>query len=231
MRVRPHPPQTPVPAIQPRERDRVYPMRRRAGAIPSRRGIAAVRMMAWLALWGTAAALVHVPVAPAQEGVFLTEEQAPAAVLPDGADVARTVVPATQDLRARVRGLLAPMTPSVWEEAYVTFTARRGDDVVGYALIVEEIGKHRPITFVVGVRTDGHVNAVAVMAYREAYGGEIRNKRFLSQYPGKAPHSRLQTYGDIQNVAGATLSVDAANRAVKKALALAQVLWGVGGPS
>jgi hypothetical protein len=32
-------------------------------------------------------------------------------------------------------------------------------------------------------------------------------------------------------VAGATLSVDAANRAVKKALALAQVLWGVGGPS
>lgn len=190
-----------------------------------------LRLVAWLALCGGAAAAVGVPATPAQEGVFLSEEQAPAAVLPDGTDIVRTVVPATQDLRDRVRALLAPAAPSVWEETYVSFTARRGDDIVGYALIVEEIGKHRPITFVVGIRPDGHVNAVAVMAYREAYGGEIRNKRFLSQYPGKAARDRLQTYGDIQNVAGATLSVDAANRAVKKALALAQVLWGIGGPS
>lgn len=190
-----------------------------------------MRLLAWLALCGGAAAAVPTPTARAQEGVFLTEEQAPAAVLPDATDVARTVVPATQDLRDRIRALLAQTALSVWEEAYVTFTARRGDAVVGYAIIVEEIGKHRPITFVVGIRPDGTVNAVAVMAYREAYGGEIRNKRFLNQYPGKAARSRLQTYGDIQNVAGATLSVDAANRAVRKALALSQVLWGVGGPA
>jgi Na+-translocating ferredoxin:NAD+ oxidoreductase RnfG subunit len=191
----------------------------------------AVRLVACLALCGGAAAAVRTPMARAQEGVFLTEEQAPAAVLPDATDVGRTVLPATQDLRDRVRALVAPTALSVSEDAYVTFTARRGEAIVGYAIVVEEIGKHRPITFVVGIRPDGTVNAVAVMSYREAYGGEIRNKRFLSQYPGKTVRSRLQTYGDIQNVAGATLSVDAANRAVKKALALAQVLWGVGGPS
>ena len=191
----------------------------------------ALRLMAWLTLCATAATAVRVPAASAQEGVFLTEEQAPTAVMPDGAEVTRRVVPATQDLRNRVRALLAPTVPSVWEEEYVTFTARHGDDIVAYALIVEEIGKHRPITFIVGIRPDGHVNAVAVMAYREAYGGEIRNKRFLSQYPGKTARSRLQTYGDVQNVAGATLSVDAANRAVKKALALAQVFWSIGGSS
>ena len=74
---------------------------------------------------------------------------------------------------------------------YVTFKAMRGDTLVGYAIIVEEIGKHRPITFVVGVRPDGTVNDVAVMAYREAYGGEVKTKRFLAQYRGKRPRDRL----------------------------------------
>src|SRR5262249_4589473 len=95
----------------------------------------------------------------------------------------------------------------------------------GYAVIVEEIGKHRPITFVVGIRPDGRVNDVAVMAYREAYGGEIKSKRFLSQYRDKSPAAGLQPFTDIKNVAGATLSVEAASRAVKKALAVAQLKW------
>jgi Na+-translocating ferredoxin:NAD+ oxidoreductase RnfG subunit len=164
-------------------------------------------------------------IARAQEGVFLTEEQAPRAVFADADNFTRQIIPVSTQLRERMQAILGPTQPSMWEEQYVTFTARRGGEVVGHAVLVEEIGKHRPITFVVSVRPDGTVSDVAVVAYREAYGGEVRNRRFLKQYRGKNSESGLQTYDDIQNIAGATLSVDAANRAVKKALALAHVAF------
>ena len=167
----------------------------------------------------------------AQEGVFLTEEQAPHAVFPDADAFERQVVTATPEMHERMKNTLGTAEPSVWEEQYVTFKATHAAALVGYAIVVEEIGKHRPITFVVGVRPDGSVNDVAVMAYREAYGGEVRSKRFLNQYRGKTAKSGLQTYSDVQNIAGATLSVDAASRAVKKALAVAQITFGTGAAS
>ena len=167
----------------------------------------------------------------AQEGVFLTEDQAPAAVFPAVATFTRQVIAVTPEIKAHLRERLGAVEPSLWETEYVTFKATRGDTLLGYAVIVEEIGKHRPITFVVGVRANGTVNDVAVMAYREAYGGEVKSKRFLAQYHDKSIGSSLQSPTDIMNIAGATLSVDAASRAVKKALAVAAVALGVGGAS
>jgi FMN-binding protein len=166
----------------------------------------------------------------AQEGVFLTEEQAPAAVFPDGETFEREVVPGTPELRSQMRAALGQVQPSLWEDQYVTFKVLQDGTLRGRAVIVEEIGKHRPITFVVGVRPDGRVNDVAVMAYREAYGGEVKNKRFLGQYRSKAATDGFRPHDDITNIAGATLSVEAASRAVQKALALVRVAFGTGGP-
>ena len=177
-------------------------------------------MRAALAL---AVLLAAVPAA-AQEGLFLSEAEAPAAVFPDADRFERSEVEATPELRARVQERLDGITPSLWEERYVVVRALRGERLLGRAFVVEEIGKHRPITFVVGLGPDGVVEDVAVMAYREAYGGEVRNGRFLVQYHGTRPESPLRTYREIKNVAGATLSVDAANRAVRKAQALAAAL-------
>jgi Na+-translocating ferredoxin:NAD+ oxidoreductase RnfG subunit len=160
----------------------------------------------------------------AQEGVFLSEEEAPKAVFPDADRFERQVVLATPDLRDRLHARLGAVRPSVWEGQYVIFNAMHGEISLGYAVIVEEIGKHRPITFVVGVQPDGKVRDVAVMAYREAYGGEVRNTRFLAQYRGKSSTDELRPYADIKTIAGATLSVEAAGRAVKKAVALVEVM-------
>lgn len=156
----------------------------------------------------------------AQEGVFLTEEEAPRAVFPDATRFERRTVESTPDLHAHIEQHLSGVTPSMWEEHYLVVRALRDDEVLGQAFVVEELGKHRPITFVVGLRPDGSVNDVAVMAYREPYGGEVRSWRFLGQYRGKRPGEPLRTYREITNVAGATLSVDAASRAVRKAQAL-----------
>jgi transcriptional regulator of nitric oxide reductase len=175
----------------------------------------------------TAAALVlalaALPAA-AQEGQFLTEAEAPAAVFPDADRFERHDVPATEALRQRVQHHLDGVTPSLWEDHWVVFDAWHGDARLGRAVLVEEIGKHRPISFVVGVRPDGKVADVAVMAYREAYGGQIGSRRFLAQYRGVGPAQPLRTAREVQNIAGATLSVDAANRAVRKARAVSAAL-------
>ena len=160
----------------------------------------------------------------AQEGAFLTEDEAPGAVFPDGDHVTRRDVESTPSLRERMNARLDGTQPSVWEERYAVFGVSHGATMLGRAVVVEEIGKHRPITFVVGIRPDGSVNDVAVMAYREPYGGEVRSARFLRQYRGKTPADRLRNGQEIKNIAGATLSVDAASRAVRKAQALAQAL-------
>jgi hypothetical protein len=162
--------------------------------------------------------------AAGQEGLFLREHDAPAAVFPDAERSERLEFPVTPELRARVEARLAGTTPSLWEERWIVFRVVHGDATLGHAFLVQEIGKHRPIDFVVGIRPDGRVADAAVMAYREAYGGEIRNQRFLGQYRGKRPTDGLRAPRDIMNVAGATLSVEAASRAVRKAQAVALAL-------
>ncbi|MFQ5684703.1 MAG: FMN-binding protein [Candidatus Binatia bacterium] len=161
----------------------------------------------------------------AQAGTFLSEEEAPQAVFPDANGFERIVVPSTAKLRKQVQALLGETRPSLWEREYTIFKAKGDEEWLGYALIVEEIGKHRPITFVVGITPDGKVRDVAVMVYREPYGGAVRYRRFLKQYRGKGLRAPLLPYRDIRNVTGATLSCYSMGRGVRKALALVQVLF------
>jgi hypothetical protein len=151
---------------------------------------------------------------------YLTEDEAPAAVFPDADRFERSRVESAPDLRERVRARLAGVEPTVWEKAYPITTAFRGAERLGRAIVVEEIGKHREITFAVGVDREGKVAGVAILAYREAYGGEVRSRRFLEQYRGKGASDSLMPSRDIRNIAGATLSARAIGRGVKKAIAV-----------
>lgn len=159
-----------------------------------------------------------------EEGVFLREADAPKAVFPHALVITREEVAVTSERRARVVESLGGGLPSMWEERWVVFRVSGADGPLGSAVVVEEIGKHRPITFVVGLNPDRSVADVAVMSYREAYGGEIASRRFLAQYAGKRPQDELHASRGIQNVAGATLSVEAASRAVHKAQAIVATL-------
>jgi len=168
--------------------------------------------------------LLAASIAWGQEGVFVREADAPKAVFPSAVTSVRDEVPVTPERRARVARGLGGELPSMWEERWVVFRVTGPEGPLGRAIVVEEIGKHRPITFVVGLRPDRTVADVAVMAYREAYGGEIASRRFLAQYAGKRPQDDLRAALGIRNVAGATLSVEAASRAVRKAQAVAAML-------
>lgn len=161
----------------------------------------------------------------AQEGIFLKEEDAPRAVFPEANFFERRVIRSGEELRGKIAQRMGRTKTSLWEEAYVTYVAKKNQAILGYAVIVEEIGKHRPITFVVGIGTDRKIKDAALMVYREAYGGEVRDRRFLRQYQGKELKDPLLAYRDIQNIAGATLSVEAIGRGCKKALALVELIY------
>lgn len=160
-----------------------------------------------------------------QEGVFLKAEEAAKAVFPEITSFERRVIRSNDELKEKIKRRMGRTQTSLWEDSYVTFVAKKGDAIIGYAVIVEEIGKHRPITFVVGVGSDRKIKDVALMVYREAYGGEVRDHRFLQQYKGKELKDPLLPYRDIQNISGATLSVEAIGRGSKKALALVDVIY------
>ena len=166
---------------------------------------------AWLVL--------HPAAGRAQEGRFLRAEKAPRQLFPGGTDVTEQTIIPSLALRQRIREVLG-QPPTVWEAAYPIYSVKRCDTVLGFVVIVEEIGKHRPITFAVAVEPSGRVHDLAVLAYREAYGGEVRERRFLRQYAGKSLADPLLPYRDITNISGATLSVQATGRAARKAIAV-----------
>jgi FMN-binding domain len=163
--------------------------------------------------------------ASAQEGIFLKEEEAPKAVFPQATSFERRVIRSSEALKGKIQQRLGRTKTSVWEDSYITFIAKKGDAILGYAVIVEEIGKHRPMTFIVGVGADRKIKDAALMVYREAYGGEVRDRRFLQQYQGKQLQDPLLPFRDIQNISGATMSVEAIGRGSKKALALVETIY------
>lgn len=110
----------------------------------------------------------------------------------------------------------------------VVYDAR--ERLQGYALITDERGKYRPITFMVGVTPDFRVSDAAVMVYRESRGGEVQRERFLAQYRGRTLRDPIAINRDIINISGATISVRSMNAGVRKALAVAQMAFARGAP-
>ena len=119
----------------------------------------------------------------------------------------------------------------LFEPRYSFFVVYDASDRhIGYALVTDERGKYRPITFMVGIRPDFSVSDAAVMVYRESRGGEVQRERFLAQYRGKTLRDPIQINRDIINISGATISVRSLNAGVRKALAVAQVAFAAGAP-
>ena len=160
-----------------------------------------------------------------QTEVYLNVEEAPKTVFPEADRWERKDIPVTRELSRRLKQLVGRAKPTIWEPLYITFIATKDAKVIGYAVICEEIGKHRPITFIAGVTPEGQVKDVAIMMYREPQGGEVRRRNFLEQFSGKNLENPIMPHKDILNLSGATLSVRAMSRGVRKALAVVQAVY------
>lgn len=123
------------------------------------------------------------------------------------------------ELAQAIKGGWRPL----WSKEYALYRVRLDGKFKAWLLIVEEIGKHKPITFAVGVSSLGIIEGLEVLEYRESYGVQIAKQGFLRQYIGKTLKDPIKTPGDIDAISGATYSSFATNRATRKALAVLKV--------
>lgn len=104
------------------------------------------------------------------------------------------------------------------------YFAKKDDKLIAVALILDEPGKWGKIKFIVRINSNFFVEKVLVMRYTESRGRPIAADSFLKQFIGQALNSQFQLNKDIQGVAGATISSDAAYFVVKKALVLTNLV-------
>ena len=85
--------------------------------------------------------------------------------------------------------------------------------------ILEEIGRYRPIT--VGlVVSQGALDTIRVLIYRESHGWEVRHDFFTNQFKGLTLDGQNNLSGRIDGISGATLSVNALRNLARFALYL-----------
>lgn len=92
------------------------------------------------------------------------------------------------------------------------------NQILGYAMVLNENGKYYPITFLVAVTPEFSIKNISVMVYREKIGSNVRKKRFLKQYKGKTKDDPLMVDYDIMGISGATISSWSIASGAKKAL-------------
>jgi Na+-translocating ferredoxin:NAD+ oxidoreductase RnfG subunit len=172
-----------------------------------------------LACLATSPALAETP--EHYEQVYLTPDQALRVAIPEAEKFTpRPVTPTAEERKQMERRLGRRLE----EKAYVFHEGSRGGKTLGYALVVDEIGKYYPITFVVGIKPNGEVREVAVMVYRERRGDAVRRGRFLNQFEGKSSTDPLMVNRDITHLTGATVSSWSIAAGVKKALVVFETL-------
>jgi Na+-translocating ferredoxin:NAD+ oxidoreductase RnfG subunit len=162
----------------------------------------------------TAAAL---PAQLAIAATYLTTEAAQRALFPEAQSFFDLKLAPTAAEQKAILNAAGPQAP---HGALHVWTARRGDAVIGYVFIDEVIGRQDFITYAVGIDSAGKLRPVEILEYRESHGGEIRNKRWLQQFEGRADLDHLRFRADIKNIAGATMSSEHVTAGVRRILAL-----------
>ncbi len=149
--------------------------------------------------------------------IYFTEEEAAKVMFPDSEKIRKDTLTLTAEQKAFVEEVIGWKFP---ETSFDIFIGETQGNIDGYALIQNTIGKHRPITYMVGVDSTGECSNFEVLVYREARGNEIATKRFNYQYHGKTIADPIRINRDIINITGATMSVRSASAGVKRVLVM-----------
>ena len=149
--------------------------------------------------------------------VFLTEDEALKLMFPKSERIRKDFIRLTSEKKAQIEERIGWKFPEEFFEVYIGET---GAQIDGYALVQNTIGKHKPMTYMVGVDAHGRVSNVELLVFREARGSEVRTKRFNVQYEGKTASDPVRLNKDIINISGATMSVRSMTAGVKRVLVL-----------
>ena len=149
--------------------------------------------------------------------VFMTEEDAVKIMLPKSEQIRKEVIRLSQEKKDVIEQRIGWKFP---EESFELYIGETGDKVDGYAMVHNTIGKHKHMTYMVGVDAKGACSDVELLVFREAKGSEVGRKRFNAQYEGKTVSDPIRINKDIINISGATMSVRSISAGVKRVLVL-----------
>lgn len=94
---------------------------------------------------------------------------------------------------------------------------------MGYAFIDSQVVRTLPETMLIVVSPEGSVAKLLLLAFNEPPEYEAP-ERWLEQFPGRTLGPELRVERDIHGIAGSTLTAHAVTTAVRRSLALFQVL-------
>jgi hypothetical protein len=154
--------------------------------------------------------------------VFLTEEEAVKLMFPKSERIKKELLKVPAERKSAIEERIGWKFP---EDSFDVYIGETGSQIDGYALIQNTIGKHKPMTYMVGVDRTGHVVNVELLVFREARGSEVRTKRFNVQYEGKTALDPVRINKDIINISGATMSVRSMTAGIKRVLVLVDELY------
>ena len=157
-----------------------------------------------------------------QEEVFFTEEEAARLMFPKSKGISQEMIRLTPDKKRTVEERIGWHFP---ETEFAVYLGKTNDQVDGYAVVQNTIGKHKPMTYMVGVDPNGEVTNIEVLVYRESKGSEVRTKRFNAQYEGKTLDDPIRINKDIINISGATMSVRSLSAGVKRTLVMVDEMY------
>ena len=149
--------------------------------------------------------------------VFMTEEDAVKIMLAKSERIRKDVLRLSREQKEIIEQRIGWKFP---EESFDVYIGETGDKVDGYAMVHNTIGKHKHMTYMVGVDNEGACTDVELLVFREAKGSEVRRKRFNAQYEGKTVSDPIRINKDILNISGATMSVRSISAGVKRVLVL-----------
>ncbi|MDE2111972.1 MAG: FMN-binding protein [Alphaproteobacteria bacterium] len=148
---------------------------------------------------------------PAQATVYLTVQQAQALMCP-GATF-------TADFRTLTDAQVSMIEDKSDTDVLTRHLRAWKVSTGGWFIADEVVGKHDFIPFALALDAHGAVKSVEILEYREAYGGDVRNPKWLAQFTGKKNGDSIQDGDTIQNISGATLSSKHITDGVRRLLA------------
>lgn len=164
---------------------------------------------------------VAITSSPSAGRVFQSKEDAARAAFP-GADSVEKRTLALADAQLAEIAELAGSPPS--SKVATVFVAMKASSPIGYAFIDTDIVRRLPATFMIVVAPDGSVKSIETIAFYEP-DEYLPPNPWMRQFDGKTLSPTLRLRGDINGIAGATLSTAAVTAAVRRSLALYAVLF------
>lgn len=160
-------------------------------------------------------------VAPAYAVDYLTAEQAQKVLFPDAESFIENSININEEQKKRIKSISG--SRQRWDKQAV-WRVKRDNELIGWFIIDNVVGKHEYITYGTGLSPDGHVIGIEIMSYRETHGDEVTQLAWRDNFKDKMLNDQFKLDEDIPNISGATLSCRNVTDGVKRLLALQQVV-------